>query len=193
MPKIAVTKRLVRFVSYWEEYNVVRPTSYSQQMKIGILSSRCSLYPDTAVNIIESYCFSEPDVWGRRYLGKRRWCELRFLRPGCRLGYGESPLRCSTVRFVLCLGVAMVTRSNILHAARPLKYNRVNWVVITKYKYLQDQDKIDTAVSIVYLLCEDVRYTFRPFLGHHQASYRENKLSSWIQLSFLFFIWTTRL
>jgi hypothetical protein len=46
MLKTAITKLLVRSVSYWEEYNFVLLTYYSQQMNIGILSPLCSLYPD---------------------------------------------------------------------------------------------------------------------------------------------------
>jgi hypothetical protein len=38
-------------------------------------------------------------------------------------------------------------------------------------------------ISIVYLLCEGVRYIFRPSPSDYQASYKKNKLSSWIELS----------
>jgi hypothetical protein len=53
--------------------------------------------------------------------------------------------------------------------------NRVTWAVNTTRNYLQDEDKIDTTVSVVYLLREDVRYMFRRFVDRHQASYKKNQ------------------
>jgi hypothetical protein len=47
---------------------------------------------------------------------------------------------------------------------------------------LQNEDKIDTNVSTFINYAQALRYMFRPFLGHHQATHKNINLSSSIEL-----------
>jgi hypothetical protein len=52
----------------------------------------------------------------------------------------------------------------------------------TMILYLQNEDKIDTNLPTFPSYAQALRYRFQPFLSHHQASHKNIKLSSSIEL-----------
>jgi hypothetical protein len=60
-----------------------------------------------------------------------------------------------------------------IETSHNLKKHHANWVVITKYVYLQDGDKIDTVLLLLFIYYSKMYATcFYIFVGHHQASYK---------------------
>jgi hypothetical protein len=64
--------------------------------------------------------------------------------------------------------------------------NSVKWGRLHNNNIYKMKTKIDTNVSTCVYYEQVLRYMFRPFLGHHQASHKNTKLCSWIWVTLIY-------